>query len=305
MNTETLLPASRQEWLSARAHDLTSTEVSALFKCNPWITEYELYFQHKNNSIIELEETNRMKWGKRLEQAIALCAADDKGWDVRHKPEYVRCPELRLGASFDYEAVDQGEPVLLEVKNVDAFRFKEGWLMDEEGNTEAPPHIEIQLQQQLMLTKLERGFIVALVGGNEIKYLERKADVGVQSAIVAQSVRFWEAVDKGVPPEPDFARDASFIASLYSNATEGKILDSSNDETFNNLMSAYKTLRTQRTEAETKMKEIKAKILMAAGDAAKVVGPWGSLSLGIVKGSTYTVEREAYRNFLPFFRKEK
>jgi len=304
MNTQTLHPASRQDWLALRSQDLTSTEVSALFGVNPWLTKYELFFQHRDNSIVEIEETNRMRWGKRLEQAIALCAADDKGWSVKAKTEYIRWPALRLGASFDYEAVVDGEPVILEIKNVDSFRFKEGWLVDEDGNVEAPPHIEIQLQQQLMLTGYKRGFIIAFVGGNDIRYLERAADENVQAAIVAEAKKFWELIEKNTPPEPDFARDASFIISLHQSATKGKVLDSSADPVFNEYALAYKAIGEQIKALEIAKSELKAKLLTAAGDAEKVVGPWGSLSLGITNVGEKVVAPYSCRRFHPYFKKD-
>ena len=32
---------------------------------------------------------------------------------------YMRLPEYRMGSSFDYKIVSEGEPGLLEIKNVD------------------------------------------------------------------------------------------------------------------------------------------------------------------------------------------
>ena len=76
---ETIIPEDNKHWLQLRTRDVTSTEVSALFGLNPWMTEFELWHNKKSQAVIEIEDNERMKWGRRLEDPIAQGVAEDTG----------------------------------------------------------------------------------------------------------------------------------------------------------------------------------------------------------------------------------
>ncbi len=304
MRTEIINPDSRDSWLRLRVADVTSTEVASLFDLSPWQTRLELHHNKANQTVVEIEETDRMFWGNVLQDAIANGIAKQQGWKIRPMTEYIRAPDLRLGASFDYEILDIDG--ILEIKNVDSLIFKEGWLVSEDKEkVEAPEHIEIQLQQQMMLAKKKVGYIGAFVGGNRVELIKREPSVAVHEAIVEAAYDFWLGVDTHEPPPPQFPEDADFICKLHSSSTAGKVMDASGSPEFINYMLAYKEVGEQMKELQGRKDEIKAKLLMAAGDAEKVVGPWGSLGLGIVKGGSVSYVREDYRSFRPYYKKVK
>lgn len=47
MNLEIIKPKNETEWLALRRNNLNSTEVSALFDCNTYLTKYELWHHKK------------------------------------------------------------------------------------------------------------------------------------------------------------------------------------------------------------------------------------------------------------------
>ena len=102
MSIVTILPKDKQSWLEARLQDITSTEVSALFGISPYLTEFELWYQKKEKTIVELQENERMKWGTLLQDSIAQGIAEEQGWKIRRMDEYIREDELRAGSSFDF-----------------------------------------------------------------------------------------------------------------------------------------------------------------------------------------------------------
>lgn len=301
MRTEIIHPDSRDSWRSLRSKDVTSTEISVLFDLSPWQTKLELHHNKANQVVIELEENARINWGNRLQDAIAAGIAEEQGWKIRPMTEYIRAPDHRLGASFDYEILDLDG--ILEIKNVDSLVFKDGWLVSEDKQVEAPEHIEVQLQQQLMLAKKKVGYIGALVGGNRVELIKREPNAAVHEAIVDAATDFWHNVDNNLPPPPVFPGDAGFISKLYSSSTKGKVMDASDSPEFINLMQAYRDVSDQIKERQQLRDALKAKLLMAADDAEKVVWPGGSLTLGMVKGGPVSYVREDYRGFRPYFRK--
>jgi putative phage-type endonuclease len=300
--TESIVPKNDGHWHELRARDITSTEVAALFDINPYMTRFELWHRKKNQLIVQIEQNNRMKWGTRLEDAIARGIGEDQGWKIRRVNRYMRIPELRIGSSFDFEVT--GLDTLLEIKNVDGLAFRDGWIADGD-NVEAPPHIELQVQHQLAVSQKKSNTIGALVGGNNIVLLARPANVDVIAAIHRETKIFWDSIDANEPPAPDFSRDADFIASLYSTAAAGKILDASKDSAFRELATRYSEAQKTESTAKDAKEALKAEMLTMIGDAEKVMGGSFSISAGVVAGGPVSYERKPYRNFRLNWKKPK
>jgi predicted phage-related endonuclease len=314
LKPEVIIPKDEAHWKQLRALDLTSTTVPALFGCSPYLTEFELYHRLRDKVVVDIEDNERMKWGNRLEAAIATGIAEDLSLKIRPMKEYMRIPELGLGSSFDYAIEGHGDASflldknagLLEVKNVDSLAFRDGWLMDDEtGEIEAPPHIEIQVQVQLAVSG--RGFakIGALVGGNRVVVLERERDQQAIDAILTRTAAFRKRLESGQAPEPDYARDAEFLISLHQRATEGKVKDVSEDAKIAALATLYKSYAETASEADRQKQAVKAQILERIGDASKAVGSRFTISAGTVKGGAVSYVREDYRNFRINWKKEK
>lgn len=292
---EVIHPKSEADWLALRVRDVTSTETPALFNCSPHTTRFELAHRKRSAEIVAFEPNERMRWGTRLQDAAGAGIAEDQGWKVRRMTEYMRDPEISMGASFDFD-VNDGEG-LLEVKIIDYLAFRDGWIVD--GDTiEAPPHIEIQLQQQLALSGRKWGAIGALVGGNRAIITKRLPDPDVIGPIREKIAKFWEDVRSGRELVPDFTQDSVFIARLYAQSVAGKVLDVRNETEIPMLAAEYARLGTEEKRAKEARDAIKAQILMKIGDAAKVVGNDFSITAGTVNASRVeSFERAAYRNF--------
>lgn len=299
-------PKTKQEWLILRTTDLTSTEISALFDISPYITKYELWHRKKNAEVVELEENERMKWGSRLEKVIAEGIILDQGWEGKPKKEYISIKDLRLGSSFDYEVWNPGENNrrILEIKNVDSLAFKEGWIV-EEGEAEAPPHIELQVQHEMLVSGLPEAHIGALVGGNKVTLINRKVDAAIHEQIKKKAAEFWESIDKNQPPAPDFTRDAKFISSLYGYADPGKVMDVKGDAEIEELVEMWKKGNEVIKNLTADKEALKAKLLTMIGDAEKVLGDGFTISAGMVGEAPIQYVRKAFRNFRISFKKEK
>lgn len=313
MQAEVHEVTNKQDWLNLRAKDITSTEVSALFGLSPYLSHFELWHRKSTNTTVSIEETERMKWGTRLEAAIAQGAADEYGWEIKPFKQYLSLPQLRIGSSFDFK-VTSPSPAILEIKNVDTSVFHRHWLEDGE-RIEAPQHIELQVQHQLEVADMEQAYIVALVGGNTMKLIHRMRDREVGAAIRQKVAAFWDSIAKNTPPQPDYRTDAEFILRrLYGNAQEGKVVEAGPQ--IDELLQKYYRLNQEIGELEDIQKGVKAQIVSNIGDASKVLVPSGTLSCGNSKASpgtlvtpdmvgTYIGARSGYRLFRFTPRKEK
>ncbi len=292
---------TKEAWLAARNGDITSTEVSALFGCCPYMTLYELWHRKKTGTVVEIEENEDMEWGKALEGTIAAKVAEKQGWKIRPMTEYIRIPELRAGSSFDFCVGDMERN--LEIKNVNAFIFKDDWIVNDDKTVEAPPHIEFQAQHQMMVSGMPLTTIAVLIGGSRPRLLHREPDERVIAVMKQKIAEFWKSIDDGVEPAPDFEKDAEFIISMNGRPTEGKFLNAHDDVALMDMAAEFDRLGYEGRRIDKEREAMKAKLLMRIGDTEKVVGEGFSISAGMVAGGHVEYDRKPYRNFRISFKK--
>lgn len=309
-----ITPPNEAAWLAMRVEDVTSTESSALFDSSPYATEFELWHHKRNKEQVTIEENERMTWGTRLQDAIAQGIADDCGVKVVRVNDYMRIIEARMGSSFDFEIVGMGKsgefhgpdlhalllehgPGILEIKNVDRAVFRDAWTVNEDKTIEAPGHIEIQLQHQLHVRDRGWGVIGVLVGGNAPKIIVRLRDRAVGDALEARIRAFWQSVDAGVPPQPNFAKDAEFISTLYGYAEPGKVFDGRGNEELAGLCEQYREAADREKLAKEDKNIAKAKALTIIGDSERAILDRYTITAGVVGPAHVEYDRDPYRNW--------
>ena len=307
LTREIIAYSTEAEWLANREKDVTSTEAAALFDAGSYEgsrTFYELF--HKKSGNItppKFVASDRVKWGSRLESAIAYGIAEDYGLIVEPFKSYMRIPEIRLGASFDFRIVGitdgfSGDETVrnmfrehgfgnLEVKNIDSLQFRRNWIDDGES-IEATPQIELQAQAQMEVADLNWSLIAPLVGGNTPKVVVRERDLEVGAMIRAKAAELWDRVAAGNPPEPDYTKDADTISKLYVN-NNGVEIDMSDNDRLITLCAEHEAAKVEKSAAEKRQKAAKAEILTII-EAAKTVHA-GAFKIGA------GTNKESYRAY--------
>lgn len=281
MATEIIVPSNQEHWLAMRKLDVTSTESAALFGMSPYMTHFDLWHRKRTGIVPEFKTNDRMAWGNRLEAAIAYGIAEEQGWEIKPMKEYFRDPNARMGSSFDFVITSLGEPVHLEIKNVDYLAFRDGWLEHEDGSIEAPEHIEMQVQHQMAVSGFKRAFIGAFIAGNRGVVIERLRDEDVIKAIKGRVRDFWRTVDEGIEPDPVMPGDAEVIIRLNQYAKPGKILSADSDDTLRQLLKDYKEAAATEAKAKEDKEVAKAKVFLHIGDAEKVLTNEWSVSCAL------------------------
>lgn len=291
MGIEVIKIENEQQWLERRVFDVTSTESPALFNLSPYLTEFELFHNKRDAIVIRLEPSERMRWGNRLESAIAYGAAEDQGWTISKLDVYMSDLDIRMGSSFDFQIDSSSDgPGIMEIKNVDRLEFARNWIDHGNGQIEAPEHIEMQVQHQMAVSGHRWCAIVALVGGNEQKVLLRNADAEIAQSIRDKVQAFWKRVSDNTPPSADYTRDAEFIIKkLHAQSDPDLVFDASGDDELIDTLDQYRFVSKEIADMEKIKDKHKAKILERIGKASKVLTPFGTLSCGNVKGSEPTV----------------
>lgn len=284
------------QWHAMRARDLTSTDIPALFGLSPYKTMFELWHEKRSGMPEPIADNVRMLRGRQLEGAIAEMYAEERDRKVHELRDYARIPALRLGSSFDFFEEFDGGRRLIECKNVDYLAFQRGWSVDDDF-IEAPAHIELQLQHQMLVSGYESGSIVALVGGNDLRIIDRDRDDTVHAEIMRRAAEFWRSIDANEPPDPTYPGDAAAVIRMCAHAEPGQVADLRSDPDAVTLFDQLAEAKERLKSAELTVDELKARMLLKIGDAEKAIFPRGTISAGTVAPTTYTVNRAGFRNF--------
>lgn len=227
------LEKNREKWLAARARNINSSEVAALFGLSPYMTPLELWALKTGRIDDGFKDNDRAAAGRHLEAGIASWASEKFGLVLRRFKDYLEDPGARTGSSYDFEVVEWADApvknwtgrVPAEIKLVDytVFKgtFKAGytdrkWNDDNTDDIQAPPHIELQVQHEMMLSGAPFAVILVLVAGNDLRIVVRLRNETIIGKIRDRIAQFWADVDAGREPSADYERDAETIKRLYA-----------------------------------------------------------------------------------------
>ncbi|MCB5201679.1 YqaJ viral recombinase family protein [Neorhizobium sp. T786] len=301
-------PRTEAGWHKHRRGDITATAAASLFGVSPYMTPFDMFHRMAGTMEVVIEESERMLWGKRLQNAIAEGVCADNGWEIVDGYEFLYARSKLYpgcGASPDYIIRDPANPELgvggLEIKNVDLFVAKDDWT-----DEEAPPHIEFQAQHQMMVCGFRWNVIAGLIGGNTPKVFRRVRDEEVVAELAKRCAEMHDRVLRNDPPTPDYLADYETIRALYRNATPTKSFsldipdpDSELDAAkLRELIQAKYDADIAKKLAEEDAKTAAAALLHYIGDTETVFGEDWKVSATTTHKDAYTVEYKptSYRN---------
>lgn len=283
-----------------RAFTVGSSEVPSLFG-HGYLTRLELHLQKAGLAEVdERDAPERLEVGRVIESAIADLVKSRLGLTGRHVRNVYRYIKHRQlpgsGASLDYELACGGLSFpgvglglgVLEIKNVSEWAFKKDW---ERGEV-LPLRYSLQIQQQLSVTGRSWGLVAALVGGNHLHLMPVTRHQGAIDRIEAEIPRFWQAVNEGQPPSPDWEKDSPLVIRIRSLVDEELTIDLSTDDEANELARAF-VFHQYGESSSRKLKQVaKAKLLeLHVGEASRVQLKDGGY---ITRKKTKDVEIEAH-----------
>jgi len=257
----------RAEWLAWRRQDVTASDVGACLGVSPWKSPLQLWAE-KTGQVVEQHETPLMRRGRWLEPAVLTALGEQYPRDRIDKAnEYLRNPELRLGATPD---AWMGER-LIECKVVSRPHF-ETW------DNELPVYYKLQALTGMMLARVERAIVAVLTietynAQLELFHVDRDADL--EAGIVWAVDRFWNMVESGELPPADYKLDAKLLAALFPPKADVAPLDLNGDNRLAEILAERKSLATAADRIEKRQTEIKTEVIdKLRGAPAAVCGSW-------------------------------
>jgi hypothetical protein len=250
---------------------VSSTEVSALFGHNTYYTLWMLWhcFRLRDRSMIEADPNDdRVRWGKLLQPVILQMTAEKYRLDIIENTanEYAR--RGPLGATIDAHvayAPDQGT-VIVEAKNIDWLRWKQTWT-----ETLSTQYVELQTQVAMHVKGAERGIIAAFVGGNDLRFYERRPIPDIIGDAIARATYFLEDVKAGNEPDPLMSPlESPVLAALYPQIEPTKVHEDYDDEELALAIRGFGRARADESFAQ-KLKDQHKVAIITKADGAGIV----------------------------------
>lgn len=277
------------EWFKARESLVTASDVAALFG-EHHIKSRTLYrvWHEKNGTPLDDDSDDGilLEFGRFIEPFIASQVQKQRpDWQIYDDGGLLVDAPNRIGATPDRFVKCPGRDGwgLLELKSAAGWNAK-SW-------DEPPLGYLLQLQTQIGAAKLWTpepvtwGAVAVLFGREQVKIYEYDSDPDIYEIIKGRVSVFWESIELGHEPEPDYERDAETIDRIFARATDGSVLDLSDDEAFRDALLEYHSLGGVISDANKRRKKVKAMLLSRVADADGVTcGDW-ALTAKYVEGN--------------------
>ena len=310
---------SHDQWLAARSQDVTASVAAALLGIHPYCTSYELWARKTgrmpDQDVVPTITDDSiifppMMRGANLEAAaLAMLPRLRPDWI---NPEvtngelyndgrvYFRDEAARIGATPDAIRVCPEHGLgIVQIKTVEANAWKRSWINDD-GGIEPPLWIVIQAIIEAHMVGAKWARIGALVVGGELAF--HLIDVPLHTAIVErikqETAAFWEMIERGEVPEPDYSADADTIRKLYAPNPKAEPVDLSADNALPELLDRREALKVREADgalASRERKPIDAELLHKLGTSSRASIAGGRIiEAKIIKRGAYEVAASSY-----------
>jgi predicted phage-related endonuclease len=262
----------RASWLALRMQDLTASDVGAVAGVDSNRTPLKVYAE-KTGMIGPTPDNGPMARGRWFEPAI-LEALREKHptWDIRRAGVYLRDPEVRLGATPDFVAIDPEREGIgaIQGKIVAKPIFESEW-----PDRRAPLKFELQTLAEAMLLEAGWAMVAAIVVDTYTAELVEHAvprHDGAEARICQMSTAFWSNVATGQPPPPVYSQDAELITALHPKGG-GPAVDLSKHNRIAFLCDERLAWQRRKSASEGALEVVDAEIKAILGNADEGLHP--------------------------------
>lgn len=192
----------RERWLAERRTCVTGSDIAPILGVGAFgKTRMDVYLDKM--AMAEREQTERQRWGLKLQRAILEEYAERTGRAIELSDEYtlVRHPTYPfLGATLDGRLTGNPDRRPVDAKNVGIKTSEWG----EEGTDQIPHQYALQLHVQMMVLDEQCADLAVLFGGNSLVIYTVHRDPEIDAIIVKGAREFYENhIEAAIPPAVD------------------------------------------------------------------------------------------------------
>lgn len=248
----------KDEWLDWRRKGVTGTDASAIFGMNQYKSAYQCY-QDKLGLLPEIEDNNRMRMGRDMEDVVAKWFAEDTGFKVENRYAIFQAAEYPwMLANIDRWIV--GQKAVLECKTAMYMFQKEQW--GESGTDQVPDAYLFQIYFYMIVFGVRSGYLaVIFTDTKEFRVYKFDLNEALAEQIIAGSKEFWyDNVIAKVEPDLVTMED---VISKYPNDTKASLV--ADDDTLE-LCLEHEKLRQASKQIEIRQDQLKVRIGKVIGE---------------------------------------
>jgi len=265
----------RKTWLALRRRYLTASDIGAAAGIDEYKSPLRL-FAEKRGTVPDVEETAIMTRGTLFEPAaIGYLQRRMPDWSILQPGLFYTDEATRLGATPDAFARSGDELVNVQIKTVARPSF-ERW------NGVPPLKYQLQVACENMLVGATRGILAVLVVSAYDAFLETfdvPRHLAAELRITNIASEFWRQVESGIPPQPDYARDAATIAALFPPSPDVPVpLDLSTDNRIGPLLERRELFKAVEKRAKERAAALEAELVAKMAGAELAMTPEWKIS---------------------------
>jgi len=280
------------EQLEARKAGIGGSDVAVILGLSPWKSQTELYLEKRGEiEPADLSDNELVHFGNVLEGVVADEYARRNNVKVERRNQMLKSKEYPfMLANIDRKVV--GARKGLECKTAAQFSLT-NW--GEQGSDDVPDYYRVQCEHYMIVSQYPEWDLAVLIGGNNYRDYHIEQDKELSEMIVENCAKFWEKVEKGIPPQFDWDHPGTIdLVKRMHPGTNGETIQ---------LPDELVHWAEVKQEAERIVKEYgtvvdvcKARILAAMGDSACGTLPSAGVQFkrSLVKATEFTVKKDAY-----------
>lgn len=218
-------------------------------------------------------------WGTLLEPMVATAYQERTGHKVRKLHAVLQHPTFPyMLANIDREIVGVPGVQVLECKTAGEF----GARLWKDG---VPEYVQLQVQHQLAVIGKAAADVAVLLCGQQLEIHRVERDEDVIARLIVLETRFWEYVEKDLPPPADGSDSAArALRQLYRG--NDTAVDFTSDARLGDAFDALATLKDELETKEQEAERLKQVIQQAMGDASRACFAHGEVTYKRAKDST-------------------
>ncbi len=248
----------KDEWLAWRRNGVTGTDTSAIFGMNQYKTEYQCY-QDKLGLLPEVEDNNRMRFGRDFEDVVAKWFTEETGFKTENRFAIYQHGKYEwMLANIDRWIV--GQKAVLECKTANYMFQKDLW--GESGTDQVPESYLFQIYFYMIVFGVRTGYLaVIFTDTKEFRHYKFDLDEELAQAIIQRTYAFWyNNVQAGIEPEITTMED---LVSKYPNSNKEAIVA---DKTTKALCLEHEQLRQEIKSLEKRQEVIQVEVGKVIGE---------------------------------------
>lgn len=262
----------RRDWLERRTKGLFSTDGPKILLLSRYGTPRTVY-EDKVGTTPERPMSLPAWLGLKLEATVAELYTESTGRRVRRdaRDHWAKATDFPMGAHLDFRVIGQPRR-LVEAKTR---AYMKGW--GDEGTSQIPPDIWVQVQHQMYVTDADSCDVAVLFGHHTFRVYDIARDPAFLEGYVPRLSTFWHGhvLPKDPPPPSGKPQDTERLKLDHPDHDDTLRAATPEQE---QLVAQYRQADFNVRQAEERKEELKNQLKDIIGAGAGLTGSFGTVT---------------------------